>query len=194
MDLGSDWYGKEVRFSEEPPSHQSSTQHLLPHRVCGLGNKVLGSHQVTVSLFITNFDQFCRGNVKNGGENGFGFNAKMLFKGQAADNSSSTSVPKARAPAFHLPPLTTVQKCPTVVANTNRAGDEPHQERISLPLHCAGKVSAAKPHFKHLGSVGRQAALKTPWLCLTSCSTLNAKTSYLSFAKMFSRVPACHDQ
>ena len=194
MDLGSDWYGKEVRFSEEPPSHQSSTQHLLPHRVCGLGNKVLGSHQVTVSLFITNFDQFCRGNVKNGGENGSGFNAKMLFKGQAADNSSSTSVPKARAPYFPLPPLTTVQKCPTVVANTNRAGDEPHQERISLPLHCAGKVSAAKPHFKHLGSVGRQAALKTPWLCLTSCSTLNAKTFYLSFAKMFSQVPACHDQ
>ena len=100
----------------------------------------------------------------------------------------------ALSPAFHLPPLTTVQKCPTVVANTNRAGDEPHQERISLPLHCAGKVSAAKPHFKHLGSVGRQAALKTPWLCLTSCSTLNAKTSYLSFAKMFSQVPACHDQ
>ena len=96
----------------------------------------------------------------------------------------------ALSPAFHLPPLTTVQKCPTVVANTNRAGDEPHQERISLPLHCAGKVSAAKPHFKHLGSVGRQAALKTPWLCLTSCSTLNAKTFYLSFAKMFSQVPA----
>ena len=96
----------------------------------------------------------------------------------------------ALSPAFHLPPLTTVQKCPTVVANTNRAGDEPHQERISLPLHCAGKVSAAKPHFKHLGSVGRQAALKTPWLCLTSCSTLNAKTPYFFFAKMFRQVPA----
>lgn len=80
MDLGSDWYGKEVRFSEEPPSHQSSTQHLLPHRVCGLGNKVLGSHQVTVSLFITNFDQFCRGNVDDGGENVFTVQCQDVFK------------------------------------------------------------------------------------------------------------------
>ena len=80
MDLGSDWYGKEVRFSEEPPSHQSSTQHLLPHRVCGPGNKVLGSHQVTVSLFITNFDQFCRGNVDDGGENVFTVQCQDVFK------------------------------------------------------------------------------------------------------------------
>ena len=89
----------------------------------------------------------------------FTVRCKDVFKGQAVDRSYSTSVPKARAPYFPLSPLTTVQKCPTVVANTNRAGDEPHQERISLPLHCAGKVSVAKPHLKHLGSVGRQAAL-----------------------------------
>ena len=80
MDLGSDWYGKEVRFSEEPPSHQSSTQHLLPHRVCGLGNKVLGSHQVTVSLFITNFDQFCRGNEQMEERTCSLFDAKMCSK------------------------------------------------------------------------------------------------------------------